>query len=247
MTALELRHHERRCRTAAAADRRARRPRRAASDRSARRRSRTALRGRVVVALGLDALHLGEQPADAVAEGLRRRSSRSRSCRRASAPRSPSCSPSASGRSSGGCACGLLRSACPRGRAAAAPARCACSSRTRRARSRRDPRPATRPSSTSLRIGQEVQRDEIGARLLERRELLLERGLRVAVQPLGDLARAVADHLVHVRRQLAGEARSTSSARAASSGVHENSLRNSGSVDLSYASLTFDSDTDLLP
>ena len=36
-------------------------------------------------------------------------------------------------------------------------------------------------------------------------------------------------------------------ARATSSGVHENSLRNSGSVDLSYASLTFDSDTDLLP
>ncbi len=36
-------------------------------------------------------------------------------------------------------------------------------------------------------------------------------------------------------------------ARDASSGVHENSLRNSGSVDLSYASLTFDSDTDLLP
>ena len=36
-------------------------------------------------------------------------------------------------------------------------------------------------------------------------------------------------------------------ARAASSGVHENSLRNSGSVDLSYASFTFESDTDLLP
>src|SRR5215468_11152785 len=36
-------------------------------------------------------------------------------------------------------------------------------------------------------------------------------------------------------------------ARATSSGVHENSLRNSGSVDLSYASLTLDNDTDLLP
>jgi hypothetical protein len=37
------------------------------------------------------------------------------------------------------------------------------------------------------------------------------------------------------------------SARRTSSGVHENSLRNSGSVDLSYASLTYESDTDLLP
>src|SRR5512141_3464480 len=36
-------------------------------------------------------------------------------------------------------------------------------------------------------------------------------------------------------------------ARAASSPVHANSRRNSGSVDLSYASFTFDSDTDLLP
>src|SRR5580704_5176136 len=37
------------------------------------------------------------------------------------------------------------------------------------------------------------------------------------------------------------------SARVLSSGVHENSLRNAGRVDLSYASETFDSDTDLLP
>src|SRR5512142_1823349 len=36
-------------------------------------------------------------------------------------------------------------------------------------------------------------------------------------------------------------------ARAASSSVHANSRRNSGSVDLSYASLTVDSETDLLP
>jgi hypothetical protein len=36
-------------------------------------------------------------------------------------------------------------------------------------------------------------------------------------------------------------------ARCASSAVHENSVRNSGSVDLSYASFTFDNDTDLLP
>jgi hypothetical protein len=37
------------------------------------------------------------------------------------------------------------------------------------------------------------------------------------------------------------------SARAASSGVHANSRRNSAVVDRSYASLTFDRDTDLLP
>src|ERR1700674_1392716 len=35
--------------------------------------------------------------------------------------------------------------------------------------------------------------------------------------------------------------------RAASSGVQENSLRKFGSDDLSYASLTLESDTDLLP
>ena len=40
---------------------------------------------RLVIALALDALDLGEQAADAFAERLRRRSSRSRSCRRASA------------------------------------------------------------------------------------------------------------------------------------------------------------------
>ena len=97
-----------------------------------------------------------------------------RSCRRACAPRSPWCSPSASGRSSGGCACGLLRSACPRGRGAAARARCACSPRTRRARCRRDRLPATSPSSTSFGSGRKYSADEIGAPFFERRELLLE-------------------------------------------------------------------------
>ena len=36
-------------------------------------------------------------------------------------------------------------------------------------------------------------------------------------------------------------------ARSASSALHANSLRNSGSVDLSYAWLALDSETDLLP
>ena len=38
-----------------------------------------------------------------------------------------------------------------------------------------------------FRIGKEIQRDEIGARLLERRVLLLEHGLRAAQQALGDI------------------------------------------------------------
>src|SRR5215469_15413750 len=37
------------------------------------------------------------------------------------------------------------------------------------------------------------------------------------------------------------------SARSASSGLHANSRRNSADVDLSYASVTFESETDLLP
>ena len=108
-------------------------------------------------------------------------------------------------------------------------------------------RAGDQPELRELRVGQEVQRDEIRARFLERGVLLLERRLRIAVQPLRDLARGVADHLVHVRSVSSPATLLHFSARAASSGVHENSLRNSGSVDLSYASLTFDSDTDLLP
>ena len=56
-----------------------------------------------------------------------------------------------------------------------------------------------------LRIGQEIQRDQIGPRFLERGKLLFQRRLRIALQPLLDLARRVPDDLVHVRRQLAGE------------------------------------------
>ena len=56
-----------------------------------------------------------------------------------------------------------------------------------------------------LRIGQEIQGHQIGPRFLERGELLLEGRLRIAFEPLFDLARRVADDLVHVRRQLAGK------------------------------------------
>ena len=67
------------------------------------------------------------------------------------------------------------------------------------------------PELHHVRIGDEVERDEIGARLLDRRELLLERGLRHAPQRLGDQARAVADDLVQVGRQLARRTRPSAS------------------------------------
>ena len=56
-----------------------------------------------------------------------------------------------------------------------------------------------------LGIRQEVQRDQIGARLFQRRKLLFERRLRIALQLLVNFAGGMPDHLVHVRRQLAGQ------------------------------------------
>ena len=51
-------------------------------------------------------------------------------------------------------------------------------------------------------------------------------------QVLRDAARAVADHFVHVGRQLTGDT-APLLGRSASSALHANSRRNSGSVDLS--------------
>ena len=97
-----------------------------------------------------------------------------------------------------------------------------------------------------LRIGQEVQRDEIGARLLERRILLLQTACGLPFSRSSTLPEAWP--MTSCMLVVSSPANAPHfSARATSSGVHENSLRNSGSVDLSYASLTFDSDTDLLP
>ena len=61
------------------------------------------------------------------------------------------------------------------------------------------------PELDQLRIRQEVQRDEVGARLFERGVLLPERRLRVPLQPLLDSTGAVSDHFVHVSGQLAGK------------------------------------------
>jgi len=106
---------------------------------------------------------------------------------------------------------------------------------------------ATSPTSTSFGFRQEVERDKIGTRFLERREVFLDGGLRIPLQPLVDLARRVPDHLVHVRRELAGKGVPPDRAAPSPPASRKNSLRNSGSVDLSYASLMFESDTDLLP
>ena len=57
-----------------------------------------------------------------------------------------------------------------------------------------------------LGIGDEVQGHQVGTAFFERRVLLLERGLRVALDVLGQLAGRMADHFVHVRGQLAREA-----------------------------------------
>ena len=102
------------------------------------------------VAFRLDPLHLRKQPADAFPERLRVDHHVVTSCRRAAAPRSLSCSPSASARSSAGCAGALPRSACPRECGAAARSRCACSSRTARGRCCSWSAAGTMPSSTSL-------------------------------------------------------------------------------------------------
>ena len=61
------------------------------------------------------------------------------------------------------------------------------------------------PDLDEVGIGDEIQRDEIGARLFDGRELLLQRLLGRAVQERRDQARSVADDLVQVRRQLRRE------------------------------------------
>jgi hypothetical protein len=61
------------------------------------------------------------------------------------------------------------------------------------------------PELDDLRIGQEVERHEIGARLLDRRELLFQQLLRRRHDSFGHATRAVTDDLVHLGRQLARE------------------------------------------
>ncbi len=56
-----------------------------------------------------------------------------------------------------------------------------------------------------LRIGQEIEADQVGAAFFERRVLLLEHRGRIAAHLVRHLARRVADHLVHVGVQLAGK------------------------------------------
>ena len=60
-----------------------------------------------------------------------------------------------------------------------------------------------------VRIGHEVQRHQIGARLLERRVLLLQQILRRHRDVIGHAARAVAEHLVNLGGQLARQTRPT--------------------------------------
>ena len=62
------------------------------------------------------------------------------------------------------------------------------------------------PDLHQLRVGDEVERDEVGARLLQRGVLLAEERLRVAAEALGELAGGMPDDLVHVRGHVAGQA-----------------------------------------
>ena len=61
------------------------------------------------------------------------------------------------------------------------------------------------PELGEMRIGDEIQGDEIRARLLERRVLLLEQFLRLALDVVRHSAGSVAEHLVNLGRQLAGK------------------------------------------
>ena len=62
-----------------------------------------------------------------------------------------------------------------------------------------------------------------------------------------DAAGTVPEHLVDRRRGEVAAVEPHCAARAASSADQQNSSRNSGFSDLSYASVMFASDTDLLP
>ena len=203
------------------------------------------LRGRVVP-FGLDALHFREQPATPSGTPSRP-PSRNTSCRRASAARSPRvfaisqctiiwrlrmwsssiCVPSRTRRS---CTSAVLAYA-----SYSACTTSSCSSGSDEAQLH------------ELVVRQKIQRHQVRARLFERGVLLLQHRLRAAVQPVGHLPGRVADHLVEIGGELADERAATSRARAASSGVHENSVRKPGSIAPSYASLMFESETDLLP
>jgi len=76
--------------------------------------------------------------------------------------------------------------------------------------------------------------------------MFLDGLLRRPLEARGLLAVRVPDDFVHVGVQVVGE-RAEFRPRAASSGVHENSPRIVPGVDLSYASTTLASETDLLP
>ncbi len=83
-----------------------------------------------------------------------------------------------------------------------------------------------------LRIGDEVQADQVGASFLERGEVFLDERLRVGLA-LGLLARRVADHFVHVGRQLAAERAELLRRGRLRPASHENSLRMLPGADLS--------------
>ena len=59
------------------------------------------------------------------------------------------------------------------------------------------------PDLGDLRLGHEVERDEVRPRLLERRVLLLQRELRLTFEVFGDASRSVTEHFVDAGRDLA--------------------------------------------
>ena len=104
------------------------------------------------------------------------------------------------------------------------------------------------PELDELRVGQEVERDEIGARLLERRVLLLQHRLRVALAA----ARRSCPSRGRSPRACWSSARRRTllhfSARSASSGAPgELAAELAAASTCRTPRSTFDSDTDLLP
>ena len=60
------------------------------------------------------------------------------------------------------------------------------------------------PQLLQLRIPDVPQPHQVGARLFERREVLLQVRLGAALDPVAQLARTVADHLVHGGQEVLG-------------------------------------------
>ena len=163
------------------------------------------LGGRRIVALGLDALHFGEQPADALAKRRRIHHHEERLAVALTALDGLGVGDEPVDDHLAHAHVRLLDLRAGRGRAGAAQRVARVALRTPHARCP----PGRPPAQAELRgfwIGDEVQPNQIGPRFLERREVLLDGTPRACrSDAVRELARRVADRLVHVGRDLAGQ------------------------------------------